>query len=116
MVDIITIIIMRSNRSISSLRDLAMFLKNNLNLTSFEVSKEEPGLIPLFPKRSRSIVHNAVRYGGVKKLLIRAFDLTEKQAEGAIDLLEGAGWIKVERMQPDWSMGWRDNSLVIFNI
>lgn len=116
MTDVITIIITRSNRSINSLRDLVIFLKNNLNLTSFTVTLKAPSLIPPFVKRIKYVVHNAARYGGVKKVLMRAFDLTEKQAEEAIDLLEAAGWIKIDRMEPNWSMGWRDDSLVIFDI
>ncbi len=115
-VDLIMIIIERSNGSIRSLKDLALFLKNNLNISDYEVKVEEPGLVPLFPKKRKFIVHNAARYGGAVKLLMRAFDLRRSEAEELLDLLEDAGWIRIERMMPDWSMGMRDSSLVVFKI
>lgn len=116
MTDIIVVIIERSGGRIRSLKDLAYFLKDNLNLGSYKITHEEPGLIPLLPKKSERIVSNAARYGGAVKLLMNAFNLDRKQAEDVLDLLEDAGWIKIERMLPDWTMGWRDSSLVIFNI
>ena len=90
-VDIIIIIIKLTQGRISTLRDLAEFLRDNVNVRSYDVYSQPD----LFGRRGHDGgVARAAPLPGCKRVLTDIIGLSESQAKEALDTLESAGFIR----------------------
>ncbi len=93
--DIIIIVIELTDGRVRTLRDLAEYVKGNVNVQSYDVYSQ-PGLFS--GKRTmEGEVGGAATLAGCMRVLTDMIGLTESQAQRAISALEDAGFIRVNR-------------------
>jgi len=86
MVDILIIIIDRSGGRIRSLKDLALFLKNNVKLYRF------------VHDRDKTVEEPAATYSSCKSVLQSLLNLSSSEAEEALRLLHNAGFVRISEI------------------